>query len=599
MAGYITTASGSIMELASQAAAVATSTCASVAESLQVSCQAVAGTILSYKYQERSHTDTPDFPDTLQPVWLLGRQYSARHDLQELRDLVQSRFWFTYRKDFPPIGSSGVTSDQGWGCMLRCGQMVLGSALIDTRLGRDWRWNPSSSHDDPTYRDILAKFQDNKSAPYSIHQISLMGESVENKPVGTWFGPNTVAQVLRKLLRFDPHNELVIHVAMDNTLILSEVKEACLHRSPGTDENGEREWRPLLLFVSLRLGLAEINPVYFSGLKTCFSLPQTQGVIGGRPNHALYLLGCVEDEVFYLDPHVTQPTVNVNQWSELLARTRRHEDGIERAQEAAGRTEEAQESGSLLQQDRVERAQEAAGHLSGSPEAAEHCSDRDSVETAQEAASYQASSGLHLHSTGDRAEEAAMCPQSLDLHHPPVDKAEEAASYKQSCGGLHHSSIVDKAEEADCCQQQEASDRLEEADSVARYNERRSAEEGRPGGEEAEGELLYREREEVEAMDRTFHSLRPGRLNISELDPSLSLCFLCPTEEDFDNLCIELQEKMMCCEKTPLFEMLPERPPHMFPPSSCDIPVQPDERTGQDYEQIERKYDSEEEFEIL
>ena len=41
-------------------------------------------------------------------------------------------------------------------------------------------------------------------------------------------------QVLRKLLKFDPVNELVIHVAMDNTLILSEVKEACLRNKQGT-----------------------------------------------------------------------------------------------------------------------------------------------------------------------------------------------------------------------------------------------------------------------------------------------------------------------------------------------------------------------------
>ena len=36
-------------------------------------------------------------------------------------------------------------------------------------------------------------------------------------------------------------------------------------------------------------------------------------------------------------------------------------------------------------------------------------------------------------------------------------------------------------------------------------------------------------------------SCRPGRINIAQLDPSLSLAFLCKTEQEFDNLCIGIQ----------------------------------------------------------
>lgn len=49
---------------------------------------------------------------------------------------------------------------------------------------------------DETYLRILRMFEDIKCAPYSIHQIALMGVS-EGKQVGEWFGPNTIAQVLK------------------------------------------------------------------------------------------------------------------------------------------------------------------------------------------------------------------------------------------------------------------------------------------------------------------------------------------------------------------------------------------------------------------
>lgn len=117
--------------------------------------------------------------------------------MDEIRNDIRSRIWLTYRKGFAPISGTSLTSDSGWGCMLRAGQMVLAEALIRKRLGRNWRWNPESIHcNDLAYVEILKLFQDKRTVPYSIHQIAQMGDS-EGKPIGTWFGPNTIAQALK------------------------------------------------------------------------------------------------------------------------------------------------------------------------------------------------------------------------------------------------------------------------------------------------------------------------------------------------------------------------------------------------------------------
>lgn len=49
-----------------------------------------------------------------------------------------------------------------------------------------------------------------------------MGVS-EGKQIGEWFGPNTVAQVLKKLVVYDRWSRIAVHIALDNVLIMSDV----------------------------------------------------------------------------------------------------------------------------------------------------------------------------------------------------------------------------------------------------------------------------------------------------------------------------------------------------------------------------------------
>uniref|UniRef100_A0A8C2H750 Cysteine protease n=1 Tax=Cyprinus carpio TaxID=7962 RepID=A0A8C2H750_CYPCA len=263
-------------------------------------------------YDSLRYGEIEDFPETSEPVWILGKQFSALTEKDEILADVASRLWLTYRKNFQPIGGTGPTSDTGWGCMLRCGQMILGQALICRHLGRDWTWSPGQRQR-AEYISILNAFIDKKDSYYSIHQIAQMGVG-EGKSIGQWYGPNTVAQVLKKLAIFDSWSRLAVHVAMDNTVVIEEIKplemNGDLEGACALPEEETALWKPLVLLIPLRLGLSDINEAYFEPLKQCFMMPQSLGVIGGKPNSAHYFIGFVGHELIYLDPHTTQPAVD-------------------------------------------------------------------------------------------------------------------------------------------------------------------------------------------------------------------------------------------------------------------------------------------------
>ncbi|KAJ2393191.1 hypothetical protein H4S02_000365 [Coemansia sp. RSA 2611] len=216
------------------------------------------------------------------------------------------RFYFTYRKGFPTITPSFYTSDMGWGCTYRTCQMLLAESFARVLLGRFWdpfRLNPSER---ARHTRIIEWFHDADLAQafYSIHRMARTATEMD-KRIGDWLGPSIAAHVMKRLSIKHPQCPLTIHVAIDQTVYASEVRKQAL------DESAESpgSWRPLLLLVPVRLGLSRLNLGYIPKIKTLFQIPQSVGLVGGKPSRSFYFIGRQGDSLFYLDPHITRQHV--------------------------------------------------------------------------------------------------------------------------------------------------------------------------------------------------------------------------------------------------------------------------------------------------
>jgi len=252
------------------------------------------------------------------PIWMLGEKHECvdptdqttssivakKHLFPSFVEDFDSRIWCTYRKDFPMISTSYYTSDMGWGCMHRTAQMTLAQAFLVHHLGRDWR---RQGQDLPRkYYEILQYFADSPDAPYSIHNISLIG-SLQQKAVGEWYGPSTVAQALKELICQTHGNEFSVYISDNGMIYEDEVDALC-----GAEDGGDWQ-QSLLIFVPLRLGVDVIPPVYHRIIPSLFQYPQSLGMAGGKPRSSLYFVGVQGDSLFYLDPHVVFNCVNMTE----------------------------------------------------------------------------------------------------------------------------------------------------------------------------------------------------------------------------------------------------------------------------------------------
>lgn len=271
------------------------------------------------------------------PVWLLGVCYhtgqgeadssNQEQSLQELMLDFSSRVWMTYRKGFEPLGATSVSSDVGWGCMLRSGQMLMAQALVHHRLGREWR-QPAKPSPDDELSQLLRLFWDAPDAaahPLSIHSLCQLGSAC-GVGIGEWLGPSPLCKTLEALAnKHHPHLGLRVHVVADpggGAPQLYSGGAAELFPSGKAAGSGEaggsaaqaagrqaQVGSGLVLLVPLVLGLDKVNPAYLPQIQSVLAFPQSLGVVGGRPGSSLYLIGYQGDQLIYLDPHTVQEAV--------------------------------------------------------------------------------------------------------------------------------------------------------------------------------------------------------------------------------------------------------------------------------------------------
>uniref|UniRef100_A0A3P8Z4U3 Cysteine protease n=1 Tax=Esox lucius TaxID=8010 RepID=A0A3P8Z4U3_ESOLU len=318
------------------------------------------------------------------PVFLLGKCYHFKAEesssteacaaspatgggVEAFRRDFASRLWLTYREEFPALPGSSLTSDCGWGCMLRAGQMMLAQALVLHFLGRDWTWSESLSlqpldtetwtttaakrlvasleaslqgerPSDPGpplhalgahggaeeadthlrevyHRTLVSWLGDTPQAQLGVHRLVELGLA-SGKQAGDWYGPAVVAHILRKAVEkaTDPGLAgITSYVSQDCTVYSADVMDS--HRSwlaGDADAPPLSDTRAVIILVPVRLGGEKINPEYFNFVKGILSLEYCIGIIGGKPKQACYFVGFQDDSLIYMDPHYCQSFVDVS-----------------------------------------------------------------------------------------------------------------------------------------------------------------------------------------------------------------------------------------------------------------------------------------------
>ena len=273
----------------------------------------------------------------------------------EIDSILKTFLYFSYRTgfiDLKVVGcESSFTSDCGWGCMLRCSQMILSKAFIENKIMTLKKQGQyiNNSIIDKIREEVLALFNDNylniedvtnhpdyqyfwalyeKFAqnnpkyqsiqkivpPFSIHILCKLGNCA-----GEFTSDMNMINVISRINSdiLDEFN--IISFTVGNVKLKTLIKEFCEEITDFENVNNAdiitcngidyKLKKPGIIFISFRLGVDLLGPNYYNDIPKIFNnFRNNLGIIGGIKKRAYYFIGVQDNKLIFVDPHYTQET---------------------------------------------------------------------------------------------------------------------------------------------------------------------------------------------------------------------------------------------------------------------------------------------------
>ncbi|KAK2947157.1 Cysteine protease ATG4C [Blattamonas nauphoetae] len=174
--------------------------------------------------------------DPTQPTYVLGK---VSHSREEFLKHISNLSLYTFRKGFFPT-SKGFSSDSGFGCILRSGQMLLSEVYQRLYLGADFVQNAQLYLHCPRCVWLSSLFSDEAAPdtrsqhPFSIQHFIEIGEVI-GCAQGSWMGPGAMAHIVQSAVHATSGMPVPLRVYVSeqglHTVYLPDAKKL-MHSSP-------------------------------------------------------------------------------------------------------------------------------------------------------------------------------------------------------------------------------------------------------------------------------------------------------------------------------------------------------------------------------